>query len=149
MSYGILLIRLVVGLTIRGHGAQKLFGWFGGYGLKGTGGWMESIGLKPGVLTAFLVVLGELAAGLLFISGIMMPLASTLLIAIMLVAIVSDSGKNAYWITQNGFEFDTPLPEGRRFLRGTAYVSFTRKGLTKSPLSGRLKLSGYLDLSFA
>ena len=67
---------------------------------------MESIGLKPGVLMAFLAGLGELAAGLLFISGIMMPLASTLLIVIMLVAIVSDSGKNGYWITQNGFEYN-------------------------------------------
>lgn len=45
MDFGLLIIRLIIGITFMGHGAQKLFGWFGGYGLKGTGGWMESIGL--------------------------------------------------------------------------------------------------------
>lgn len=47
MDFGLLIIRLIIGITFMGHGAQKLFGWFGGYGLKGTGGWMESIGLRP------------------------------------------------------------------------------------------------------
>ena len=46
MDFGLLIIRLIIGITFMGHGAQKLFGWFGGYGLKGTGGWMESIGLR-------------------------------------------------------------------------------------------------------
>ena len=47
MDFGLLIIRLIIGITFMGHGAQKLFGWFGGYGLKGTGGWIESIGLPP------------------------------------------------------------------------------------------------------
>lgn len=54
MAYGLLIIRLVVGLTFAGHGKQKLFGWFGGHGLKGTGGWFESIGVKPGVPMALI-----------------------------------------------------------------------------------------------
>lgn len=55
LASGLLLVRLVVGLLLVGHGAQKLFGWFGGYGPKGTGGWMESIGIKPGVFMAVLL----------------------------------------------------------------------------------------------
>ena len=49
MDLGLLLIRLVIGLLFVGHGAQKLFGWFGGYGLKGTAGWLESMNMKPGM----------------------------------------------------------------------------------------------------
>src|SRR5438477_466961 len=59
MNFALLLIRVVVGLLLAGHGAQKLFGWFGGYGLAGTGGFFESIGYKPGKLMAFLAGLGE------------------------------------------------------------------------------------------
>ncbi|WP_206810154.1 DoxX family membrane protein [Paradesulfitobacterium ferrireducens] len=52
LDVGFLVIKLVIGLTLVGHGAQKLFGWFGGYGPKGTGGWFEPIGMKPGVFLA-------------------------------------------------------------------------------------------------
>ena len=52
LDVGLLLIRLVIGLSFMAHGAQKLFGWFGGYGIKGTGGWFESMGMKPGALVA-------------------------------------------------------------------------------------------------
>ena len=48
MSIGILILRLVIGLTLAAHGAQKLFGWFGGYGLAGTGGFLEQLGFVPG-----------------------------------------------------------------------------------------------------
>lgn len=74
MSIGLLIIRLVIGLSFVGHGAQKLFGWFGGYGIKGTGQWMESIGIKPGATMAFLAGLAEFAGGLLFALGLLTPL---------------------------------------------------------------------------
>ena len=48
MSTGLLILRIVAGLLLAAHGSQKLFGWFGGYGIAGTGGWLESIGFKPG-----------------------------------------------------------------------------------------------------
>src|ERR1700730_4389884 len=65
MDAGLLLARLIVGFGLSAHGAQKLFGWFGGHGLKGTGGFFESVGFRPGVLFALAAGLGELGGGLL------------------------------------------------------------------------------------
>ena len=78
IAWGLLIIRAVFGLIFVGHGTQKLFGWFGGYGLKGTGGWLDSIGIKPGVLAAFVVGLFEVVGGLLFVLGLWLPAASCL-----------------------------------------------------------------------
>ncbi|MBL0388799.1 DoxX family protein [Tumebacillus sp. ITR2] len=109
MNLGLLVIRLIIGLTFAGHGTQKLFGWFGGHGLKGTGGWLESIGLKPGVLMAFLAGLGELLGGLLFAAGVWTPIGAALIVITMLIAIFTVHGKNGYWVTQNGFEYNLAL----------------------------------------
>ncbi|WP_461201211.1 DoxX family protein [Anoxybacillus sp. TBDG-1] len=106
MHIGILLIRLAVGLTFVGHGAQKLFGWFGGYGLKGTGGWLESIGLKPGVTMALVAGLAEFVGGLLFALGLFTPFAALLIAMTMVVAIVKVHALNGFWVTQNGFEYN-------------------------------------------
>lgn len=109
MHIGLLIIRLVVGLTFVGHGAQKLFGWFGGYGLKGTGGWFESIGLKPGTTMALLAGLAEFVGGLLFALGLFTPFAAFLIAATMIVAIVKVHAPNGFWVTQNGFEYNLVL----------------------------------------
>ncbi|KIP22689.1 DoxX [Anoxybacillus ayderensis] len=109
MHIGILLIRLAVGLTFMGHGAQKLFGWFGGYGLKGTGGWLESIGLKPGMTMALIAGLAEFVGGLLFALGLFTPFAALLIAATMFIAIVKVHAPNGFWITQNGFEYNLIL----------------------------------------
>ena len=109
MDTGLLIIRLVVGILFIGHGAQKLFGWFGGYGLKGTGGWLESIGVKPGVFMAFLAGAGELAGGLLFAAGVFTWAGAALITITMLVAIFTAHGKNGLWSTQNGFEYNLVL----------------------------------------
>lgn len=74
-------------------------------GLTGTGQWMESLGLKPGKLMAFLAGLAELIGGLLLAMGSLLPIAATLLIVTMLVAIITVHRKNGYWVTQNGFEY--------------------------------------------
>ena len=79
IALGLLIIRLVVGLSFIAHGAQKLFGWFGGYGLKGTGGWMDSLGMKPGVLMALMAGLGEFVGGLLFAAGLFTPIGAGLI----------------------------------------------------------------------
>ncbi|WP_028547266.1 DoxX family protein [Paenibacillus taiwanensis] len=108
-DYGLLFIRVILGLTMMGHGAQKLFGWFGGHGLKGTGGWLESIGIRPGVLMAFIAGAGELLGGLLFGLGLFTWIGTLLIVGTMVVAIGSVHGKNGYWVTQNGYEYNLML----------------------------------------
>ena len=109
VGIGLLIIRLVIGISFMGHGAQKLFGWFGGYGLKGTGGWMESIGIKPGVTMALLAGLTELIGGALFVLGLLTPLASVMIAGTMVMAIVKVHGANGYWATENGYEYNLTL----------------------------------------
>jgi putative oxidoreductase len=109
LDWGLLIIRLVVGLTLIGHGLQKLFGWFGGHGLKGTAGWLESIGIKPGQLMAFLAGAGEVVGGLLFASGNLLWVGAALITLIMLVAIFTVHGKNGYWVTNGGMEYNVVL----------------------------------------
>ncbi|WP_242216944.1 DoxX family protein [Bacillus cereus group sp. BfR-BA-01380] len=109
MNIGLLIIRLIIGFTFMGHGAQKLFGWFGGHGLKGTGGWMESIGLRPGVFMAFMAGATELLGGFLFAAGIFTWVGALFIVGTMLVSIITVHGKNGYWVTQNGFEYNLVL----------------------------------------
>ncbi|MDQ8738210.1 DoxX family protein [Paenibacillus sp. LHD-38] len=109
IALGLLIVRLVVGLLFVGHGAQKLFGWFGGYGPKGTGGWLESIGVKPGVAMAVVAGLMELVGGILFAAGLLTPLAAALIVLTMLVAIVKVHGQNGLWATANGYEYNLVL----------------------------------------
>lgn len=106
LDTGLLIIRLVLGLTMMAHGAQKLFGWFGGYGPKGTGGWMESLGMKPGVLMAVMAGLSEFGGGLLIAAGLFTPFGGVLLVLTMLVAIFTVHAKNGFWSTGNGYEYN-------------------------------------------
>jgi putative oxidoreductase len=109
MEWGLLILRVIVGLLFAGHAMQKLAGWFGGYGISGTGGYFESIGIKPGRLMASLAGLGELIGGLLFAVGLLTPLAAVLIAGTMLVAIVKVHGQNGLWVTQNGYEYNLVL----------------------------------------
>lgn len=109
MALGLLIIRLVIGLTMAAHGTQKLFGWFGGYGPKGTGGFFESIGIKPGVMMAVIAGLIELGGGLLFAAGLWTEVGAALIIITMIMAIIKVHGKNGYWVTSNGFEYNLAL----------------------------------------
>ena len=102
MDIALLLVRLI-GLGMAAHGAQKLFGWFGGYGIVGTGGWMESIGFRPGRLFATAAGLTELIGGLLLVLGLGGPLGSLLIISTMVVA-VSVHLPNGFFTTNNGYE---------------------------------------------
>ncbi|WP_025686067.1 DoxX family protein [Paenibacillus maysiensis] len=109
LASGLLLLRLVVGLLLVGHGAQKLFGWFGGYGPKGTGAWMESVGIKPGVFMAVSAGLMELLGGALFALGLLTPLAALFITVTMLGAIFKVHGQNGIWATANGYEYPLVL----------------------------------------
>src|SRR5438445_13748985 len=86
MDAVLLIARLIIGLGLAAHGMQKLLGWFSGYGLKGTAGFFESIGFRPGVLFALAAGLGEVAGGLLTAAGLFGPIGPSLIITVMVVA---------------------------------------------------------------
>ena len=103
MDLALLLLRLIVGLLLAGHGAQKLFGWFGGHGLGGTTGWLGSIGFYPARAWALLVGICEFAGGLLFALGLFSPLGSLGIGASMVMAI-SKVHWPKIWVTEGGLE---------------------------------------------
>ncbi len=104
MDLGLLIARLVLGLGLASHGAQKLFGWFGGYGLAGTGGFMEGLGFRPGKLFAFAAGFCELAGGLLAALGLFGPLGPALALIVMIVAMVAVHARNGFFVSGNGIE---------------------------------------------
>jgi putative oxidoreductase len=105
MSYGILFLRLIVGATLAAHGAQKLFGWFGGHGPRGTAGFFGSLGFRPPLAMALVAGLSE-TAGLLFAAGFLTPLAALAMASVMVVAIGSVHWKNGFWAGNGGYEYN-------------------------------------------
>ena len=98
MSYGLLLLRVFVGLAFIGHGTQKLFGWFGGYGPKGTGNFFGQLGYRSPVLMAIVAGLCEAGGGTLLALGLLTPVAAFLIAIIMLNAIITVTwGKEGLW----------------------------------------------------
>lgn len=108
-GYAALLLRVPVGLILAAHGAQKLFGWFGGYGLEGTGQWLASIGLEPGYLMALLAGGAEFFGGLLLVLGLLTRPAALVTVFTMLVAIFSVHIGNGLFMANNGYEYALTL----------------------------------------
>jgi putative oxidoreductase len=104
LGVGLAAARLVFGLGLAAHGAQKLFGWFGGYGLEGTGSFFESLGFRPGPLFAGLAGLGELGGGLLTAAGLLGPVGPALIILVMTVAMLAVHRPNGFFASNNGVE---------------------------------------------
>jgi putative oxidoreductase len=104
MDTGLIVARLVFGPLIAAHGAQKLFGWFGGYGIAGTGGFFESLGFRPGRLFATAAGLSEFAGGLLVALGLLGPIGPAFVLAVMIVAAISVHWKNGLFVMSNGIE---------------------------------------------
>ena len=104
-----LALRIPVGIIFVAHGAQKLFGWFGGYGLEGTGQWMASIGLNPGYLMALLAGSAEFFGGLALIVGLLVRPAAAVLAFTMIVAIFAVHIGNGLFMSNNGYEFGLAL----------------------------------------
>ena len=102
MGTGLLLLRIVVGLLLIGHGTQKLFGWYGGYGVAGVGGWFHSLGFRPGKPMAVVAGLGEAGGGLLLLLGFLTPLAGAAIVGTLLVAASTHLPK--VWATEGGLE---------------------------------------------
>ncbi len=104
-----LLLRVPVGTILAAHGAQKLFGWFGGYGLEGTGQWLASIGLEPGYLMALLAGGAEFFGGIALILGLLTRPAAIASAVTMLVALVVVHLGNGLFLSNNGFEYALAL----------------------------------------
>ncbi|MFT4732453.1 MAG: putative oxidoreductase [Gammaproteobacteria bacterium] len=106
---GVLPLRLIAGIIFFAHGAQKLFAWFGGYGLGGTGQWMESIGLSPGYLMALMAGSAEFFGGILLIIGFLTRPTALILAITMIVAIFTVHINNGLFMSDNGYEFGLSL----------------------------------------
>ncbi|MEH6473030.1 MAG: DoxX family protein [Halopseudomonas sp.] len=104
-----LALRLPAGIIFAAHGAQKLFGAFGGYGLEGTGQWMASIGLEPGYLMALASGSAEFFGGLALLFGLLVRPAALMLAFTMLVAILAVHAANGLFMANNGYEFGLSL----------------------------------------
>ena len=123
MSTGILILRLVLGSVMAAHGAQKLFGWFGGHGLKGTGAFFQSMGFRPGLANAAVAGLSETVGGLLVAAGLATPLGAAALIGVMVAAAVFVHGRQGLFAQNGGFEL--PLI----YAVAAAAIAFTGPGV--------------------
>ena len=99
------ILRIPVGIVLAAHGAQKLFAWFGGYGLEGTGQWMASIGLEPGYFMALLAGSAEFFGGLALVLGLLTRPAAVVTAFTMLVAIFSVHISHGLFASNNGYEY--------------------------------------------
>jgi putative oxidoreductase len=103
MDAGLAIARIVLGALMAGHGAQKLFGWFGGYGLNAVGGMFETLGFRPGRFFAAAASVSEIASGLLVAAGLLGPIGPALMLSVMIVA-ASVHWHNGLFATTNGIE---------------------------------------------
>jgi putative oxidoreductase len=105
MAYGILLLRLAFGLSVAAHGAQKIFGAFGGHGPSGTAGYFGTLGFRAPMVLAVVAGIAELS-GLLLAAGLLTPFASLLIVIVMLNAIGSVHWRHGFWNTAGGYELN-------------------------------------------
>ena len=104
-----LTLRIPIGIILAAHGSQKLFGWFGGYGLEGTGQWMASVGLTPGFVMALLAGSAEFFGGIALIVGLMTRLAAAVSALTMLVALFWVHWGNGFFLDTKGIEYALAL----------------------------------------
>ena len=137
MAAGLLILRVVLGLTMSVHGAQKALGWFGGNGLKALATGMGNRGFRPGWLFAGLVGGAELGGGMFFAAGLLTPFTVGVLVATMVVAIVTAHWKNGFFNGKRGYEYNLVL------IAGFVAIGFTGAGAWS--LDGALgwELGGY------
>ena len=130
-----LALRIPFGIIFMAHGAQKLFGWFSGHGLEGTGQWMASIGLQPGDLMALGAGSAEFFGGLCLVLGLLIRPAALVLAFTMLVAIFAVHIDNGLFMSNNGYEFALSLLAGSvaLMLSGAGKLSLDQGLLSRLP----------------
>ena len=104
VSAALLVGRVTIGLAMAAHGSQKLFGWFGGYGLTGTGGYFEQLGFRPGRAYAAAAAGTEVVSGLLVVLGLLGPVGPALMLSVMIVAAITVHWKGGFFAASNGIE---------------------------------------------
>ncbi|HEX5387298.1 MAG TPA: DoxX family protein [Gemmatimonadales bacterium] len=128
LHLGLLIARLVLGLGLAAHGAQKLFGWFGGAGLAGTANFLESAGFYPGRQMARMAGLGEFVGGLLTALGLFGPIGPAIMLAVMLVAMSQNLG-HGFFATDGGIEVALLYCAGGLVLATTGPGAYSLDGL--------------------
>jgi putative oxidoreductase len=108
-ALALLILRIVVGLILAGHGAQKLFGWWGGPGMAGWTQALQRMRIRPAQPWAWISALSELGGGLMFAVGFLSPLGSLAIAGSMLVAIALVHWSKGFWATRGGYEFNLTL----------------------------------------
>ncbi len=134
MSIAFLIVRLILGLSFMAHGTQKLFGWFGGGGITGTGDFFEGLGYRPGKAFAAMAALGETLGGFLTLFGIGGALGPVLIVIVMLVAIGSVHIHKGFFVTNGGWELNAA------YIATAIAVAFAGNGI--------YSIDGYLGLQF-
>jgi putative oxidoreductase len=136
MNFGPLILRVIVGAVVAAHGAQKLFGWFGGGGLHGTSTMFASLGFRPPRPYAILAGATEFLGGLLLVAGFLTPLGSAAVMGMMLAAIVTVHGSKGFSNSKGGWEFNATLA-------GSAWaLAFTGPGRASVDQAADLALLG-------
>ena len=138
MDVGLLIVRIVVGLLFVGHGTQKLFGWFGGHGINGTAGFMDSLGFRPAKPAAVAGGLAETAGGLLLAVGLLNPLAAVLIIGMMITAGVAAHAPNGLWGHNGGYEL--PLV----YVAVAAGLAFAGPGIVSVDALTGMEVTGWV-----
>ncbi len=109
VDFGLLILRVIIGLTLAAHGSQKLFGWFSGPGLKGFSAGTKRMGFRPPLFWAVMAALGEFGGGLLLALGLLTPLGALGMMSAMFVAIVKAHWAKGFWNSKGGIEFPFSL----------------------------------------
>ena len=138
MDLGLVILRSVVGLTLAAHGVQKLFGWFGGYGLDGTGQFMETLGFHPGRRHAALAGLTETGGGVLLALGLLTPLGAALSASVMLVATITVHLKAGFFAAGGGYEYNLVLAAAALSVAFSGPGAFSLDALLGYSFSGTL-----------
>jgi len=140
LSIGLLVARVVIGLIMAAHGAQKLLGWFGGYGLRGTGEFFVQLGFQPGPAFAAAASISEIVSGLLVALGFLGPIGPALMISVMVVAAMTVHWEHGLFAANNGIEL--PL------LYGAAAFGLALTGFGEYSVDALLGVAGRWSAPF-